>query len=886
MLDEYNVLAQSFRQVRTALQQPENQNLRLRLCGPRVPQGTQYALPTGTELAGLTRITSVNPLFDSLHFPLLFPYGNDGFHNRISYNHAYMRPEKKRLYVTQPEYYCFRLQYRSSEGKTLIRGGKALQHFCIDAFTTVEQNRLLYLRDHQKELRSEAYMGLNIGRIILPSSFIGGMRYMKQLYLVAICYHFGNPDIFITFTIQKRGLPHAHILVWLKKEDKLDTVARIDQFISAELPNPAIDPIGYATATKFMLHGPCGNANPSLSCMEDGKCNKYFPKAFTMETSFDEQGYVVYKRRDTGITAVKSSHTLDNGCVVPYNRNLIVKYQAHINVEICHKGQLIKYLFKYITKGPYRSSPIRLIASKSELENTMLTQWFNLNRRCISARKYTYDQIPNPFVFNEDIKDWTTRKKGFAIGRIPSVPIASGDVFYMRMLLGKVCGALSFEDLRTYNGVLYPNYQQACQAMGILASDDEWNSVMLEVSRWATPFQIRSVFVSLLIFSELSDPNALLQQWWESMSEDFAYRQQQLNDDPAARPRSHRLYNDVLIALENLLHTYSSSLNAHHLPMPDRTQSHTSANDFIGKHLDYNHETEATRTDNLHKSLNSQQLHAYTAVMNSINGSEGKFFFLHGHGGTEKTFLYNCIVSKVRSQNQVALVVASSDIAATLLPDGVIAHSRFKIPIEIDHLSTCSIKKGTDLSELLKIATLIVWDEAPMIHRYSFEAVDKTLCDIMDTSLTGPGYKPFGGKTVLLGGDFRQTLPVLPNGGREDNINASLPRSYLWNHCTLLHLSMNMRINSNPINHTPIFDGKTFPEWVLSVGNGTLKSKSYSSSKADWITIPETFLCKNNSDPISEIINKVYPAFVQSYGSWNISNLAALSRRLTQLLQI
>ncbi|CAN0905561.1 hypothetical protein LINGRAHAP2_LOCUS23751 [Linum grandiflorum] len=581
MLDEYNVLAQSFRQVRTALQQPENQNLRLRLCGPRVPQGTQYALPTGTELAGLTRITSVNPLFDSLHFPLLFPYGNDGFHNRISYNHAYMRPEKKRLYVTQPEYYCFRLQYRSSEGKTLIRGGKALQHFCIDAFTTVEQNRLLYLRDHQKELRSEAYMGLNIGRIILPSSFIGGMRYMKQLYLVAICYHFGNPDIFITFTSNKRGLPHAHILVWLKKEDKLDTVARIDQFISAELPNPAIDPIGYATATKFMLHGPCGNANPSLSCMEDGKCNKYFPKAFTMETSFDEQGYVVYKRRDTGITAVKSSHTLDNGCVVPYNRNLIVKYQAHINVEICHKGQLIKYLFKYITKGPYRSSPIRLIASKSELENTMLTQWFNLNRRCISARKYTYDQIPNPFVFNEDIKDWTTRKKGFAIGRIPSVPIASGDVFYMRMLLGKVCGALSFEDLRTYNGVLYPNYQQACQAMGILASDDEWNSVMLEVSRWATPFQIR------------------------------------------------------------------------------------------------------------------------------------------------------CIVSKVRSQNQVALVVASSDIAATLLPDGVIAHSRFKIPIEIDHLSTCSIKKGTDLSELLKIATLIVWDEAPMIHRYSFEAVDKTLCDIM-----------------------------------------------------------------------------------------------------------------------------------------------------------
>ncbi|CAN1176892.1 hypothetical protein LINPERPRIM_LOCUS3808 [Linum perenne] len=311
MLDQFNVLTKTFRQVRSSLKHPQNKDLRLRITGQRIPNDKQYELPSGVELAGLIpgdfepnhedrdiivnncnsglqRITSLHPLFDSLHFPLLFPYGNDGFHNCIKYNSTRIPRGQKRQHVTQREYYCFRIQYRNAEGSTLIRGGKTLQHYCIDAFTTVEQNRLTYLRNNQKTLRSEIYSELynalnrgetsskNIGRIILPSSFTGGMRYMKQLFLdaMAICHYFGNPDLFITFTnnaqwpeitnafkdkvrsheedkpaivarvfrmklqhlkddindhhifgrtvavmhtieFQKRGLPHVHILVWL-----------------------------------------------------------------------------------------------------------------------------------------------------------------------------------------------------------------------------------------------------------------------------------------------------------------------------------------------------------------------------------------------------------------------------------------------------------------------------------------------------------------------------------------------------------------------------------------------------------------------------------------------------------------------------------------------
>ncbi|CAN1164945.1 ATP-dependent DNA helicase PIF1 [Linum perenne] len=898
MLDVHNVL-------------PANRQLNLRISGSRVANGRQYELPSGTELAGLipgdfepdredrdiivnnsntglTRITSLNPLFDSLHFPLLFPHGDDGFHTNIAYDPAHVPPKTK-----------------------------------------------------QSDSR-------NLGRIILPSTFTGSVRYMKQLFLdgMAICHYFGNPDLFITFTsnaqwpeitnafiqdvgpcgedkpsvvvrvfrmkllhlkddinkqrifgrtvagmhtveFQKRGLPHVHILVWLAKEAAIDTTAQIDTFISAELPDPMIDPIGYAAATKFMLHGPCGVDFQKSPCMVDDKCKKFFPKAYTSETTIDDHGYAVYRRRMTGITAIKSGVSLDNRYVVPYNRYLIVKYQAHINIEVCHKGQLIKYLFKYITKGPDRSAviaaappvdeiaqyldcrsissyeavwrllsfqiherdpnvvrlsihlpnqqpisydaaqPVHSIVARPSCTNTMLTQWFLLNQRYPSARNLTYDRIPNSFVWSDQCKDWSPRKNGFALGRIPSVPAACGDVFYLRILLGKIPGALSFQHLRTVSGVVYSDYQLACQAMGLLATDNEWDSVMLE------------------IFCQVADPAKLLQNWWESMSEDFAYRQEQLTSAPLQQPSSPTLYNQVLHALNSILHTYSSSLGHFGLPMPTAGTSCMQATNIITAHLNYNCATEAAKSHQLHSSLNGSQLTAYAAIIESVSKNQGKFFFLHGHGGTGKTFLYNCIISKIRSEGKIVL-----------------------IPLEVDNLSTCMVKKGTEVAELLKEATLIVWDEAPMVHRLSFEAVDRTLCDLMNTPLSGPQYSPFGGKTVLLGGDFRQTLPVVPKGSREDNINASLPRSYLWNFCTLLHLHINMRINSLPINTLPIFGGMQFSDWVLAIGNGTLPAETFLPSiAADWITVPRKFLIQSKHNAIEQLITRVYPSFQQSYQS-------------------
>ncbi|KAH7666177.1 DNA helicase protein [Dioscorea alata] len=123
--------------------------------------------------------------------------------------------------------------------------------------------------------------------------------------------------------------------------------------------------------------------------------------------------------------------------------------------------------------------------------------------------------------------------------------------------------------------------------------------------------------------------------------------------------------------------------------------------------------------------------------------------FVYGHGGTGKTFLWNTIINGIRTEGKIVLAVASSGIASLLLPGGRTAHSRFKIPINIEECSTCKISKQTQLARLIEKTTLIVWDEALMVHRNCLEALNKTLQDIL-SEITPEAYtKPFGGKTII-----------------------------------------------------------------------------------------------------------------------------------------
>ena len=142
---------------------------------------------------------------------------------------------------------------------------------------------------------------------------------------------------------QKRGLPHAHILLWLDEKIRPND---IDKVISAELPDPDVDPVLHRIVKNHMVHGPCGLINTNSPCMKDGRCTNKFPKRFINETVTGEDGYPTYRRRSpteggfsTELTVRSQTVQVDNRWVVPVSLVLSRTFETHINVESCVSSQ-------------------------------------------------------------------------------------------------------------------------------------------------------------------------------------------------------------------------------------------------------------------------------------------------------------------------------------------------------------------------------------------------------------------------------------------------------------------------------------------------------------------------------------------------------------------
>jgi hypothetical protein len=182
-------------------------------------------------------------------------------------------------------------------------------------------------------------------------------------------------------------------------------------------------------------------------------------------------------------------------------------------------------------------------------------------------------------------------------------------------------------------------------------------------------------------------------------------------------------------------------------------------------------------------------------------------------------------------------------------------------PIKHNDESTCDIKQGTDLAALLNKTSLIIWDEAYMAHRDCFEALDKSLCDILRCRNENSDRMPFGGMTIVLGGDFRHILPVVPKGRREHIVNASIKRSYLWSHFMMYKLRQNKRLScvSDDIEEKKQF--KDFAEWILCIGDGKMAPDDGEES----INIPDDILLEKENDPRETIVNSTYPDLLSNY---------------------
>lgn len=317
--------------------------------------------------------------------------------------------------------------------------------------------------------------------------------------------------------------------------------------------------------------------------------------------------------------------------------------------------------------------------------------------------------------------------------------------------------------------------------------------------------------------------------------------------------------------IERMLNTLGKSLkNFPTIPMPSGTYLDKCTNRLILEERSYAICQMQDEHKGMVSKLNVEQKHVYDAVIQSVYEDKGGLFFVYGSGGCGKTFLWRTIIARLRSESLIVLPVASSGIAATLLPGGRTAHSRFKIPLKLDETSTCSIPSNSDIGELLKQTKLIIWDEAPMQHRYAFEALDRTLRDIMKSVSTDKFHKPFGGITVLMGGDFRQILPVIYKGLRSDIVSACISRSPLWSMCQLFKLVHNMRLNKGN-SDSERRRIQEFSQWILNLGDGKVTSATNDSDCS--INVPSEFCIESEAADINELIDAVFPDLVSSYSN-------------------
>ena len=841
-------------------------------------------------------------------------------------------------------------------------------------------------------------------RIILSKSFIGSPRWYHSKFQdgMAICRKYHKPDFFITFTcnanweeikrelregetaqnrpdivarvfklkkdqlmkditsgnifgkvpaflwvieFQKRGLPHAHILVILAEADRINSSEDIDNAISAQLPpDPSLLPIGSeerAQAERLerivlqnMVHGPCGKMNPSSPCMVDGKCGKGYPKKFCDKTIIHpDNTYPEYQRlepskggRSIIINNSKGCFEIDNRWIVPYSPFLCLRFDCHTNNELCMSPLASKYLFKYVTKGEDRAM-VRAEIDDEDQEKSEIADYidmrsvgsseaswhiFNFNiaknypavyalrvhledeqhvvfdmetaeqsvesQRCTELTEFftfnlehpetkvTYCDFPEHFTWKN--KEWKERKRSSdSIGRIHVVNPVAGDVYYLRILLhhDHCKGKNSFNDLRTLDGVLLETYQEVCRGLGLLQDDEEWDQALTEGAVTKMPSALRELFITILMFCMPSNPQELFDKHHMEWSDDFELEAQKRS----VVLTESQIRTKILIDIRQRLNAWDRDLKNFRIMEPTEDElkdiaflEPTTYSVLIREELDFDVKDLTRIIEERRTALKESQRKVFDVVLNAVDQEGTVYVFIDARGGTGKTFLLNTILAAVRVKygGSIALAVGATGIAANLLHLGRTLHSRFKVPLNIDKDSICNIPVQSNLAELIRMTKIIVWDEAPMGHRYQLEALDRTLRDITDID------KPFGGKILVLAGDFRQCLPVIPNASRAEVVEAALNRSPLWSVFQVMQLQENMRVQ---MSNDP--DAENFDAFTLKLGNGEVQT----IDESDYVELPEE-LCmeieKSSSkspnaekDSMQKLADHVYPDLNSKY---------------------
>ena len=272
----------------------------------------------------------------------------------------------------------------------------------------------------------------------------------------------------------------------------------------------------------------------------------------------------------------------------------------------------------------------------------------------------------------------------------------------------------------------------------------------------------------------------------------------------------------------------------------------------IREEMDYDVTELAAAVETTIPKFTQAQREIYNTILRAVQQQECLQLFISARGGCGKTFLLNAVLDAVRSLEPggcIALAMATTGIAAQLLHLGRTFHSRLKAPLQPTEDSTLNISAQSSVAELVKRSRLMLIDEATMLHRFQLEALDCTLRDLTDQPDS-----PFGGKIIILAGDFRQCLPVVPGSNRAQIVRSCINFSHLWQHFQVFNLTENMRVRASGDPRLESFDS-----WTLGLGNGT------ANDSTGLVPIPEDmfFEIKSNTSADQKIEERCMKDFCQ-----------------------
>ncbi|XP_004308375.1 PREDICTED: uncharacterized protein LOC101294118 [Fragaria vesca subsp. vesca] len=479
-----------------------------------------------------------------------------------------------------------------------------------------------------------------------------------------------------TFRAQETRIAHVHMLVMLDEHDKLNNPEDYDHIVRAEIPNKDEEPQLYDLVLKHMIHGPCGLLNQQSSCMKNGECKKNFPKNFTNHTVQGNDAYPIYRRRASRLPVPlcrRGDTMVDNRWVVPYNPWLLLRYDCHVNVEVCGSIKSVKYLYKYVYKGLDKvamqvqsdldndeirqfvdarwvcapealwkifkfvttriypsverlqihlpdmqcirfdaTETIEDILANEHSQRTMLTEFFNKNHNDSEARRHLYREFPQYYRWDSKYKKWEKRRNNIkVIGRIYSVSPFEGEKFFLRVLLNHVRGPKSFRDLLTVNRVLQQTFKEAAEK---------------RATAIRMPSALRGLFVTILVYSQPTGVRRLWDEFHPFMAEDYSNSRGM--DDSSVK-------NRLLQHLNRMLEQFDKSIRDFDLPEMTAEQEDGLR---VPSCIEDEHSINVPQEDiDAIGRLNNDQMMAFNTILDAVVRRESALFFVDGPGGTGKT---------------------------------------------------------------------------------------------------------------------------------------------------------------------------------------------------------------------------------------------------------